>query len=125
MSAVHKINPITGRQDRATFRVNATADQTWALDAEWLHKRLDILQPYSRHQVNRIRFLDIVADALLIAAVLATFFIVWWAGIPLLGFACAQRLSNQRLAGELAARAAKESTDAFLYLYNRGALWLD
>lgn len=125
MSVAYKPIPKTGRRDRATIRVTATVDQTWALDSDWLHKRLDVLRPYGRHHVNRIHLLDLIADLLLLSSVLATFFLAWWAGIPLLGFACLQRHANRRMAGELAARAAKESTEAFIYLYNRGALWLD
>ncbi len=117
--------PNTGRSDKAAIRVQATVDQTWALDSEWLHNRLDVLRPYGRHYVNRIRMLDLVADLLILASVISTFFVAWWSGIPLLGFACLQRHANRRMAGELAAKAAKESTDAFLHLYNRGALWLD
>lgn len=125
MSARRQLNPITGRQDGAAMRVEATVDQTWALDSEWLHDRIDVLRPYGRHFVNRIRLLDLLCDILILASVISTFFVAWWSGIPLLGFACLQRYANRRMAGELAAKAARESTDAFLYLYNRGALWLD
>ncbi len=125
MRSQRQMKPNTGRRDHATIRVDATVDQTWALDSEWLHNRLDVLRPYGRHYVNRIRMLDLISDLLILASVISTFFVAWWSGIPLLGFACLQRYANRRMAGELAAKAAKESTDAFLYLYNRGALWLD
>lgn len=108
-----------------TVRVAATADQTWALDAEYLYKRLELLRPVGRHYVNRIRMLDLICDLLLVAGVWSAFFVAWWTVIPLVGFACLQRVANRRMAGELAGKAAQESTDAFLYLYNSGALWLE
>ena len=109
----------------SAVRIRATADQVWALDANYLYKRLDVLRPIGRHYVNQIRFLDFVSDALLLAGVGAFFFIAWWSAFPLIGFACLQRVANRRLAGELAGKAAQESSDAFLYLYNSGALWLE
>ena len=109
----------------ATVRIAATPDQVWALDADYLYKRLEVLQPLGRHYVHRIWMLDLASDALLLGGVIASFLVVWWAFIPLVGFACLQRVANRRMAGELAGRAAQESTDAFLYLYNSGALWLE
>ena len=106
-------------------RVPATPDQTWALDAEYLHGRLDVLKRLGSHYANRIWLLDLVSDVLLIAGVLSTFLVAWWTCVPIVGIAILQRIANKRLAGELAGQAAKESTDAFLYLYNSGALWLE
>ena len=125
MAAQHKLNTNTERAPAGTVRVAATADQTWALDAEFLYKRLEILRPVGRHYVNRIHLLDLICDLLLLAGVLSAFFVAWWTVIPLVGFACLQRVANRRMAGELAGKAAQESTDAFLYLYNTGALWLE
>lgn len=113
------------RDHSTTVRIAATPDQTWALDADYLYKRLEVLKPLGQHYVNRIWMLDLVSDALLIAGVLSAFFIAWWTCVPLVGFACLQRVANRRMAGELAGKAAQESTDAFLYLYNSGALWLE
>ncbi|MEM9938894.1 MAG: hypothetical protein AAFZ91_10605 [Pseudomonadota bacterium] len=114
-----------GRTEPTTVRIAATKDQTWALDADFLYERLDRLRPVGKHYVNRIRLLDLMSDFLLVAGVLSAFFIAWWTIVPLVGFACIQRVSNRRMAGELAGEAAQESTEAFLYLYNSGALWLD
>ena len=111
--------------DGTTVRIAATPDQTWALDADYLYKRLEVLKPLGSHYVNRIWMLDLISDILLVSGVLSTFFVVWWACIPLVGFGCLQRVANRRMAGELAGKAAQESTDAFLYLYNSGALWLE
>ena len=113
------------RDHGATVRIAATPDQTWALDADYLYKRLEVLKPLGQHYVNRIWMLDLVSDVLLIAGVLSAFFVAWWTCVPLVGFACLQRVANRRMAGELAGKAAQESTDAFLYLYNSGALWLE
>ncbi len=114
-----------GQEGRTTVRIAATPDQTWALDADYLYSRLDVLKRLGSHYANRIWLLDLVSDVLLMAGVLSAFFIVWWSCIPLIGFACLQRVANRRMAGELAGKAAQESTDAFLYLYNSGALWLE
>jgi len=115
----------SGEDSRMTVRVAATPDQTWALDADYLHARMDVLKKLGSHYANQIWMLDLVSDALLIAGVLSAFFVAWWACIPILGFAVLQRIANKRLAGEMAGKAAQESTDAFLYLYNSGALWLE
>ncbi|MEC7289192.1 MAG: hypothetical protein VXW22_03755 [Pseudomonadota bacterium] len=110
---------------RMTVRVDATPDQTWALDAEYLHARTDVLKRLGSHYAHQIWMLDLVSDALLLAGVVATFFVAWWTCVPIVGFAVLQRIANKRLAGEMAGKAAQESTDAFLYLYNSGALWLE
>ncbi|WOR15047.1 hypothetical protein RYZ27_14820 [Hyphomonas sp. FCG-A18] len=114
-------NPLLKDQD-ATVRIAATPDQTWAFDADYLYQRLEMLRPVGRHYVRQIQFLDLLSDILLVAGVLSAFFVAWWTVFPLVGVACAQRYSNRRRAGELAARAAQESTDIFLYLYNSGVL---
>ncbi len=124
MAALQNQNDTT-QSGRTTVRIAATPDQTWALDADYLYDRLEVLKPLGSHYVNRIWMLDLISDLLLVAAVLSTFFIAWWTCIPLVGFACLQRVANRRMAGELAGKAAQESTDAFLYLYNTGALWLE
>lgn len=125
MSALYNSRPIEDRSEAGTVRVAATADQVWALDSEFLYSRLEVLKQVGRHYVNRIVLLDFAADFLLLIALPASFFVFWWAAIPLVGFACLQRVANRRMAGELAAKAAQESTDAFLFLYNTGALWLE
>ena len=124
MSAIAK-STAERAEPRTTVRIEATPDQTWALDADYLHKRLDVLKTLGAHYANRIWLLDLVSDVMLVAGVLSTFFVAWWTCIPIVGLACLQRISNRRMAGELAGRAAQESTDAFLYLYNSGVLWLE
>ncbi len=124
MSAIAK-STAEREEPRTTVRIEATPDQTWALDADYLHKRLDVLKTLGAHYANRIWLLDLVSDVMLVAGVLSTFFVAWWTCIPIVGLACLQRISNRRMAGELAGRAAQESTDAFLYLYNSGVLWLE
>jgi len=111
--------------DWSTVRIAATPDQTWAVDADYLHGRLDVLRKLGAHYANRIWLLDLVSDIMLVAGVLSAFFVAWWSCIPIIGLACLQRISNRRMAGELAGKAAQESTDAFLYLYNSGVLWLE
>jgi len=114
-------NPLLKDHD-AVVRIAATPDQTWSFDADHLYKRLDMLRPIGRHYIRQIQLLDLLSDILLVAGVLSAFFIAWWTVFPLVGVACAQRYSNRRRAGELAAKAAQESSDIFLYLYNSGVL---
>lgn len=125
MSQPMQIEPVANAASPTLVKVAITHDQTWTFDADYLYRRLEVLKPLGSHYVNRIRMLDLISDGLLLAGVLSAFFIAWWTIVPLVGFACLQRIANRRLAGELAAKAAQESTDAFLYLYNSGALWLD
>ncbi|MEL7042943.1 MAG: hypothetical protein AAGL90_15590 [Pseudomonadota bacterium] len=112
-------------EGRITVRVTATPDQTWAVNADYLHSRLDVLRKLGAHYANRIWLLDLISDLLLVAGVICAFFVAWWTFIPITGLACLQRIANRRMAGELAAKAAQESTDAFLFLYNSGVLWLE
>ncbi|MEM9377079.1 MAG: hypothetical protein AAGA72_12730, partial [Pseudomonadota bacterium] len=83
------------------------------------------LRKLGAHYANRIWLLDLISDLLLVAGVICAFFVAWWTFIPITGLACLQRIANRRMAGELAAKAAQESTDAFLFLYNSGVLWLE
>jgi len=119
------LSQIQTQDSGTTVRISATPDQTWAVDADYLHARLDVLRKLGAHYANRIWLLDLVSDIMLLTGVLTTFFVAWWTCIPIVGLACVQRHSNRRIAGELAGKAAQESTDAFLYLYNSGVLWLE
>ena len=65
-----------------------------------------------------------MAYAILIASVIAAFAIAWWIVIPGL-VACVLMIAvNRKRAGEVAMRAARRSTEAFLYLHTIGVLWL-
>jgi len=108
-----------------TVRINATPDQVWALDPDYLYDKLRNLQPVGRHYIHRIRLLDFGCDVLLVIAVLSLFFVHWVFTPVLVGIACAQRVSNRKLAAELAGKAATQSAEVFYYLYNSGALWLE
>jgi hypothetical protein len=116
---------VLSEEGGTTVRISATPDQTWALDADYLHKRLDVLHKLGAHYARRIWLLDMISDAMLLGGILSAFFVAWWTCLPLIGLACLQKVSNRRMAGELAGKAAQESTDAFLYLYNSGVLWLE
>ena len=108
-----------------TVRINATPDQTWAIDPDHLYDKLHNLKPVARHYINRIHFLDFGCDVLLVGAVLTVFFLHWALAPILVMIACVQRASNRRLAAELAGKAATQSAEVFYYLYNSGALWLE
>ena len=55
---------------------------------------------------------------------LPAFAIVWWLFIPGLAACAFMIAANRKLAGETAMRAARRSTEAFLYLHTAGVLWL-
>ena len=44
-----------------TVRIAATPDQTWALDADYLHGRMDVLKRLGSHYANQIALLDLVS----------------------------------------------------------------
>ncbi|MEM8615808.1 MAG: hypothetical protein AAGF20_02630 [Pseudomonadota bacterium] len=109
---------------RVTVDVVASSDQVWTIEADELYERLETLKPLGRHLVRRIHLLDLFSDVALVLGVIAPFMGLIWL-LPLcLAYAVLQRYGNRRLVGDMAARAAQESTDAFLYLYNNGHMWL-
>ena len=55
---------VLSEEGGTTVRISATPDQTWALDADYLHKRLDVLHQLGAHYARRIWLLDMISDAL-------------------------------------------------------------
>ena len=98
--------------------------QRFAIDAEELHKRPELLNAFGRNMYVRFRVLDALAYLICLLGVLATFAVVWWAFMP--GFAiCVLMLgANRKSAGEIARKAATRSVDDFRALHEMGCLWL-
>jgi len=107
------------------LRFRTSPDQVWAIDTNALYYNKSILEPLGGSLKSRLVFFDLIVDALLIVAVIGVFAWGFVVAVPLIIGACLLRVATQRLSGELAAKAAQESTDAFLYLYNNNVLWLE
>lgn len=124
-AALKQIEQETWAFQDDVLRFRTSPDQVWAIDTNALYHNKSILEPLGSSLKHRLVLFDLIVDGLLIAAVISIF--VWSIviAIPLLIAACLLRVANQRLSGELAAKAAQGSTDAFLYLYNNNVLWLE
>ena len=117
-------NPHDDGRPTRVVRFEQTEDQVYAIDADELHRNPKLLNSFHKLNEFKVRSLDAVAYAVLLIAIIASFAIVWWLFIPGLA-ACAFMIAvNRKLAGETAMRAARRSTEAFLYLHTAGVLWL-
>lgn len=117
-------NPHEEGRPARVVRFRQSGDQMYAIDADELHRNPQLLNTFGRLNEFKVRFLDTIAYAILLVSVIASFAYAWWLFIP--GFiACALMIAvNRKLAGEVAMRAARRSTEAFLYLHTVGVLWL-
>ena len=87
-----------------------------------LQRRL--LSTFGRALPWQVRLLDLLAYFILVAVVVASFFVAMWMFIPGV-IACALALAvNRKSAGEMARRAAGQSHEDFLRLHDMGVLWL-
>lgn len=117
-------NPHDEGRPARVVRFQQEEDRVFAIDADQLHRNPGLLNTFSRHHEFTVRALDAVAYAILIVSVIAAFSIAWWIFIPGLA-ACAFMIAvNRKRTGEVAMRAARKSTEAFLYLHTIGVLWL-
>lgn len=113
----------SGRMTRAVL-LKASADQTYAIDAEWLHKQPQLLNQFGEHMDIRFRLLDTMAYLLCLLGVIGSFSVAWWLFLPGIA-ACVMMLAvNRKSAGEIARKQALRSVDAFRHLHEIGALWL-
>jgi len=104
------------------YRPNAT--QTYAIDAEQLHKKPYLLNEFGKGRSLMIRMLDICAYGLAAGGIAASFYLVWWMFLPALIASTAMVLANRKTAGMIARKAAANSTEHFLYLHDNKAIWL-
>ncbi|WP_340694002.1 hypothetical protein [Hyphomonas sp.] len=112
-----------GRMTRALFMEHVPG-QRFAIDAEELHKRPELLNAFGRNMYVRFRVLDAFAYLICLIGVLATFAVVWWAFIPGLAICVLMLGANRKSAGEIARKAATRSVDDFRALHEMGCLWL-
>lgn len=118
------LNPYqNGHPTRSVF-YRPTPSQTYAIDAEQLHKNPGLLNAIAPHRSVLIRSLDIAAWVIALAGVVASYVFVWWLCVPALAAAVAMYLANKKLAGTIARKAAASSNEHFLYLHSQKALWL-
>ncbi len=99
-------------------------DRVFAIDAEALHRNPGLLNIFDRRNEIRLRVLDFTAYCILLLSVIASVALTWWLFVP--GFAASVLMiaTNRKLAGHVAMRAARKSSEAFLYLHSAGVLWL-
>lgn len=104
------------------YRPNET--QTYAIDAEQLHRNPRLLNAFGRGRALLIRALDVTAYLLGLGGVAASFFFAWWLFVPSLLASTAMLLANRKAAGTMARKAIAESNAHFFYLHSQRALWL-
>ncbi|MFN7054867.1 hypothetical protein [Hyphomonas sp.] len=112
-----------GRMTRALIYEN-TPGTRFAIDAEALHRRPELLQAIGRGLDVRLRVLDALAYLTCLAGVIAALVVGWWMaafGVVI----CAMMLAaNRKTAGRIARAAAQRSTESFRKLHEMGCLWL-
>ena len=117
-------NPHDEGRPARIVRYEQDEDRVFAIDADQLHRKPELLNVIVRHNEITVRALDALAYAILIVSVIAAVAIAWWLVIPGLVACVAMIAVNRKRAGEVAMRAASKSTEAFLYLHTVGVLWL-
>jgi len=117
-------NPHDEGRPARIVRFEQDEDRVFAIDADQLHRNPRLLNMLSRHHEFTVRALDALAYAILILSVIAAFSIAWWIVIPGLAACVFMIAVNRKRTGEVAMRAARKSSEAFLYLHTIGVLWL-
>ncbi len=112
-----------GRMTRALIFEN-TPGTRFAIDAEALHRRPELLKPFGRRLDLRLRVLDGLAYLSCLIGLIAALVVGWWmAGLGLV--ICVLMLAaNRKTAGRLARSAAQRSSESFRKLHEMGCLWL-
>lgn len=113
----------SGRMTRALIFEN-TPGTRFAIDAEALHRRPELLKPFGRGLDLRLRVLDGLAYLSCLIGLIAALVVGWWmAGVGLV--ICVLMLAaNRKTAGRLARSAAQRSSESFRKLHEMGCLWL-
>lgn len=104
------------------FRPNET--QTYAINAEQLHKNPHMLNTFGRGHAVMIRLLDIMVYVIAAAGIAGSVLFAYWLFLPAFFAAAAMWLTNRKTAGAIARKAAADSNEHFLYLHSQKALWL-
>lgn len=117
-------NPHDEGRPARIVRFEQDEDRVFAIDADQLHRHPQLLNSLVRHNEFMVRALDALAYAILLVSVIAAVAIAWWLVLPGLVACVAMIAVNRKRAGEVAMRAARKSTEGFLYLHTIGVLWL-
>lgn len=117
-------NPHDEGRPTRVVRYEQEEEQVFAIDAEQLHRNPQLLNTFGRLNEFTLRFLDTLAYAILLVSVIASFAIAWWIFMPGAAACVFMIAINRKFAGEVAMRAARKSSEAFLYLHTIGVLWL-
>lgn len=104
------------------FRPNET--QTYAINAEQLHKNPNLLNAFGKGHSLLIRLLDTLAYLIAIAGIAGSYFLAVWFFLPCFAASTAMLMTNRKTAGIIARKAAANSNEHFLYLHSQKALWL-
>jgi len=121
-----RIRPNPHDNDRLTRTVmfEAAPGQTYAIDAERLHKTPSLLNEVSKQAGLRVRAVDALAYLILIAGILLSFKAAWWLFLPGVVLCTLLLQIGRQSAGSIAKSAALQSNSAVFYLHSVGALWL-
>ena len=117
-------NPHDEGRPARIVRFEQDENRVFAIDADQLHRNPRLLNMLSKHHEFTVRALDTLAYLILIVSVIAAIAIAWWILIPGLAACVFMIAVNRKRTGEVAMRAARKSTEAFLYLHTIGVLWL-
>lgn len=104
------------------YRPNST--QTYAIDAEQLHRNPRLLNAFGRGRSLMIRALDVLAYMIGAASLVGSALVVWWLFLPGVVACATMLLANRKTAGTMARKAASLSNEHFFYLHDQKALWL-
>ncbi|MEZ5946401.1 MAG: hypothetical protein R3C13_04375 [Hyphomonas sp.] len=117
-------NPHRGGRMTRALVFDHGAGQRFAVDAEMLHKRPELLREFGRFHALQFKALDIVAYALCFIGGVGTVMVAWWMFFVGLAACVMMLATNRKSAGEVARRAARRSTDDFRRLHEMGCLWV-
>ncbi|MEO0881654.1 MAG: hypothetical protein AAFY34_02875 [Pseudomonadota bacterium] len=117
-------NPYENGMPKRAVLYHPNHTQTFAIDAEALHRDPTLLQVFGWWKPILIRVLDAVAYSLILVGVLGALKFAWWLFLPCTAATAAMLLVNRKAAGELAKAAAEESSENLFYLHDNRAIWL-
>ena len=117
-------NPHKNGKITRSMLFEASPGQTFAVDAEHLRMKPQLLENVKTRSSWVIRGFDLTAYLIFGFSIILSALYVWWLWMPGSVICAAMRYLVQRSAGSFAKRAAQNSNDAFLYLHSIGALWV-
>jgi lysylphosphatidylglycerol synthetase-like protein (DUF2156 family) len=112
-----------GRMTRALIYESMPGTR-FAIDAEALHRRPALLEPFGKGLEVRLRLLDALAYLICLLGVLAALTAGWWTAAAGVAICVLMLAVNRKTAGRLARSAADRSTTHFRQLHEMGCLWL-